>query len=116
MNGLTLDIVFKSQKLAQILNFEVNLKKKYGARVSRTIMIRMSVLKNARTLGFVPKTPPDRCHQLKGRRKGQFAVDLDETRRIVFRPNHEHTPRLDDGGLDLNGVTAIEILDVTDYH
>ena len=111
-----MDIVFKSRKLAQIFNSEVNLKKKFGAKVSRTIMMRMSVFKNARTLDLVPKTPPDRCHQLKGRRKGRFAVDLDESRRLVFGPNLEHTPRLDDGGLDLNGVTAIEILDVTDYH
>ncbi len=79
-------------------------------------MIRMSVLRNARTLELVPKTPPDRCHQLKGRRKGQFAVDIDESRRLVFKPNHERTPRLDDGSIDLNGVTAIKVLDVTDYH
>ena len=111
-----MDIVFKSQKLAQIFNSETNLKKNYGAKVARIIMIRAFVLKNARNLGFVPKTPPDRCHQLKGRRKGQFAVDLDEKRRLIFKPYHEHTPRLEDGGIDLNGVTAIEILDVTDYH
>ena len=111
-----MDIVFKSQKLAQVFNSETNLKKKFGAKVSRTIMIRMSVLKNSKALGFVPKTPPDRCHQLKGRRKGHFALDLDKTRRLVFKPNHEHTPRLDDGSIDLNGVTAIEIIDVIDYH
>ena len=111
-----LDIVFKSQKLAQIFNSENNLKKKYGIKCSRTIMIRMSVLRNASTLEIVPKTPPDRCHQLKGRRKGQFAVELDATRRLVFKPNHEQTPLSNDGGIDLNGVTAIMILDVTDYH
>ncbi|MCY4545402.1 MAG: killer suppression protein [Gemmatimonadetes bacterium] len=111
-----MDIVFRSQKLAQVFNSEYDLKKKYGAKGSRTFMIRMSVLRNARTLEIVPKTPPDRCHQLKGRRKGQFAVDLDETRRLVFKPNHEQTPLSDDGSIDLNGVTAIMILDVTDYH
>jgi len=111
-----LDIVFKSQRLAQIFNSEIILTKKYGIKVSRAIMIRMSVLSNARTLDLVPKTPPERCHQLKGSRKGQFAVDLDKTLRLIFKPNHEQTPRLDDGGIDLNGVTAIEILDVTDYH
>lgn len=111
-----LDIVFKSQKLAQIFNSKFDLKKKYGVKAARTIMIRMSVLKNARTLEIVPKTPPDRCHQLKGNRKGQFAVEIDKSRRLVFKPNHDRTPRLDDGSIALNGVTAIEILDVTDYH
>ncbi len=79
-------------------------------------MIRMSVLRNARTLELVPQTPPERCHQLKGNRKGQFAVDIDASRRLVFKPNHERTPRLDDGSIDLNGVMAIKVLDVTDYH
>ena len=88
----------------------------YRPKLSRTIMIRMSVLSNARSLDLVPETPPERCHQLRARRKGQFAVDLDKSCRLVFKPNHDRTPRLDDGSIDLNGVTAIEILEVTDYH
>lgn len=111
-----LDIDFQSNRLLKTFNSEFILTKKYGEKVARVIMIRMAVLRNARTLDLVPKTPPDRCHQLIGNRKEQFAVDLDKTRRLVFKPNHEQTPRLDDGGIDLNGVTAIEILDVIDYH
>lgn len=111
-----MDIAFKSQKLAQIFSSETNLKKKYGTKVSLAIMTRMGVLSSARTLKLVPKTPPERCHQLKGSRKEQFAVDLDRALRLVFIVNHEQIPRLDDGGIDLNGVTAIKILDVTDYH
>jgi proteic killer suppression protein len=65
---------------------------------------------------MVPTTPPERRHQLKGRRKEQFAVDLDRSRRLVFKPANEPIPYSDDGGIDLDRVTAITILEVVDYH
>lgn len=79
-------------------------------------MRRMLVLRAARTLQEVPIRPPERRHELKGQRKGQFAVDLKHPRRLVFRPNHDPLPRKPDGGLDLEAITAIMILKVEDYH
>jgi proteic killer suppression protein len=35
---------------------------------------------------------------------------------LIFRPAHNPVPKKDDGGIDLAAVTAIEILDVRDYH
>ena len=79
-------------------------------------MSRLAVLKNARTLAEAPSSPPDRRHPLKGEREGQYAVDLDHPRRLVFELNHEPVPRKQDGGIDLDKVTAIIIVDVVDYH
>ena len=79
-------------------------------------MMRLSVLKNARSLASVPITPPERRHLLKGRRKAQFAVDLVHPYRLIFTPNHNPVPRLDDGGIDIDSVTAITIMEVIDYH
>lgn len=79
-------------------------------------MIRLAVLRNARTLALVPTTKPERRHLLKGKRKGQFAVDLDRSFRLVFEPNHDPVPRSEDGGIDIERVTAITITEVTDYH
>ena len=80
------------------------------------IMSRLAVLKNARTLGDVPSTPPERCHPLKAKREGQYAVDLAHPRRLVFKPNHDPVPRKDDGGIDPAKVTSITIIEVVDYH
>ena len=77
---------------------------------------RLAVLSNARALADVPSTPPERCHPLRGEREGQYAVVLVHPRRLVFAPNHEPIPRKDDGGIDLDKVTAITIVDVVDYH
>ena len=84
--------------------------------MAKVIMMRMAVLKAARSLALVPTTPPDRCHQLSGDRHEQFAVDLVHPHRLVFEPSHQPLPRRSDGGIDTEQVTAITILDVIDYH
>ena len=109
-------IAFKTRKLEKTFNSGSILKRKYGDKVARAIMIRLAVLKNARTLANVPVSPPERRHLLKGRRKEQYAVDLDQSVRLVFEPNHEPVPCLDDGSIDLDRVTAITVIEVTDYH
>ncbi len=81
-----------------------------------TIMARIGFLKNAASLQKVPESPPDRRHQLKGRRSEQFAVDLVHPYRLVFEPSHGKLPRKEDGGIDLEQITAIKILEVVDYH
>ena len=79
-------------------------------------MVRLAVLTAAGNLAKVPTTPPERMHQLEGKRKGQFAVDLDHIHRLVFVPNHDPLPRTEDGGIDRVQVTAITINEVVDYH
>lgn len=88
----------------------------YGPRMSKTIMKRIAVLKGASKLSLVPITKPPRCHQLTEDRDEQFAVDLEHPKRLVFCPNHDPIPRNEDGGIDKDQVTAIEILEVIDYH
>lgn len=111
-----MDITFKTAKLEKTFNSEKMLIREYGAENARYIMRRMSVLRAAPVLAEVPNRNPERCHELKGNRKGQFAVDIKDPFRIVFIPNHDSLPLRDDGGIDLARVTAITILDVEDYH
>ena len=111
-----MEIAFRTRKLGKTLNSESELQKAYGEPMAVKLMSRLAVLKNARTLAEVPSSPPDRCHPLKGEREGQYAVDLDHPRRLVFELNHEPVPRKQDGGIDLDKVTAIIIVDVVDYH
>lgn len=111
-----MDIAFRTRKLEKAFNPMAALRKTYGAQMAKVIMMRMAVLKAARNLALVPTTRPDRRHQLRGDREEQFAVDLVHPHRLVFEPNHEPIPRTDDGGIDTEQVTAITILDVTDYH
>ena len=84
--------------------------------MARSIKMRLAVMKSARTLQQVPTTPPDRCHMLRGDRLGQYAVDLVHPHRLVFEPNHDPVPRREDGGVDLDEVTAVTVIDILDYH
>ena len=79
-------------------------------------MIRLATLKAAETLEQVPMTPPDRRHQLRGDRDGQYAVNLVYPYRLIFEPNHDPIPRKEDGGIDAKKVSAITIIEVIDYH
>ena len=111
-----MDIAFRTRKLEKTFNSAGELQKAYGARMAKAIINRLAVLMAARTLALVPTTPPDRRHQLRGDRDEQFAVDLVHPHQLVFEPNHDPLPRKDDGGIDVEQVTAITIIEVIDYH
>lgn len=111
-----MDITFKTRNLARICNTERALKARYGDPMAKTIMRRLVVLENARTLSRVPTSKPERRHQLTGDRSGQYAVDLVQPYRLIFVPDHDPLPRLDDGGIDTDRVTAIKVTGITDYH
>ena len=111
-----MDIAFRTGKLSRIFNSAELLRAEYGKEQAAVIMRRIMFLKAAPNLENVPHTPPTERHELKGRRKGEFAVTLKQPYRLTFKPNHEPVPLKDDGGIDLKRVTAILILDVEDYH
>lgn len=111
-----MDIAFRTRKLEKAFNSTEVLQKAQGARMAEAIKIRLAVLKAARSLALVPATPPDRRHQLRGDRDEQFAVDLVHPHRLVFQADHDPVPRKQDGGIDVEQVTAITIVAVIDYH
>ena len=110
------EVTFRNRRLQRTFNSDKALRRTYGDNIARRIRTRLAVLKNAANLARVPATPPERCHALSQNRKGQYAVDLDKRNRMVFIPNHDPVPLKEDGGVDLEGVTAITILEVVDYH
>jgi proteic killer suppression protein len=110
-----MNIAFKTKKLGKTLSKEAAIKAAYG-KLARRIMRRMAVLAAAQSLADVSHLPPERCHELKGDRKGTFAVDLDGNNRLVFEPDHDPVPVADGGGIDLQQVTAVKILGMKDYH
>lgn len=111
-----MDIAFKNRKLAKVFSSHATLAREYGDQMARTVAMRLAALRSARTLAVVPPTRPERRHLLSGRRKGQYAVDLVHPYRLVFEPAHDPVPHTTDGGIDMDRVTAITIMEVVDYH
>lgn len=111
-----MEILFQSPSMERLFNSERELRRTYGARMTRTILARLETLANADTLAMIPHTPPERLHLLTGRRRFQYAVDLAHPYRLVFRPADTPIPLRNDGGVDLTQVTSITIIEVIDYH
>ena len=110
------NISFKNKKLQGIFESDAAIKKAFGKVNARYIQRRMTFLRAAPSLSHVPHQRPERCHQFEGRGKEQFVVDVKQPFRLVFKPAHNPLPRSNDGGIDLEQITAIEILAVEDYH
>ena len=111
-----MQITFKNNKLKKIFDSHKELFRVYGEVRGKRIERRMSVLRAASCLEKVPVEKPDRRHALSLNRKGQFAVDITENYRLIFEPSNNPLPLQKDGGLDLNRITDIKILEVEDYH
>ena len=111
-----MDITFRTRKPEKTFNSAVALKRAYGARMAKVIMIRLAVLRAARNLALVPTSRPERVHRLRGDRHDQYAVDLVHPYRLVFELDHAPLPRVEDGGVAAEQVTAIVIVEVIDYH
>jgi toxin HigB-1 len=105
-------IYFSTNKLQKTFNSHAELVKKYGDERAKMIERRMSVLKAAVNLEEVPTIKPERCHQLVGDRKYEYAVDLKHPFRLIFTPNlNSHKEKF-----DLKEITEIVILGVENYH
>ncbi len=73
-------------------------------------------LNAAETLEDISKVPPVKCHELKGNRKGQLAVNLEGGVRLVFIPASDPVPIKEDDGLDWRQIKEIVIIGIEDYH
>jgi len=111
-----MNILFKNRRLEKLCNNFNKLVKKYGNKRAKIIIRRLSELKAMENLGVARKLPQLRCHELKGDRKGELAVDLDHPYRLIFTVAQEPIPVKDDGGLDWEKVHSIKILEIEDYH
>ena len=110
-----MDIAYKSNKMRKTFNSTEALKEHYGKLASR-IESREDILRTSESLADVPAGTPTYRHELKGNRKGEFAVKLNANYRLVFVPNHDPVPRREDGGIDLEKITSVILLSVEDYH
>ena len=110
-----MDIIYSSDKLRDFCNDGRKAQKKYGKKQAKLLRRRLDDLRAAPALATF-RNLPGRCHELKGERAGQLALDLEGGDRLIFEPANNPIPRKEDGGLDWNQVTQARILGIGDYH
>ena len=109
-------VSFSTNSMQKRCSEEKAMQKQWGKNLARRLKQRLTELKAAATLQDICSTPPARCHELKGKRKGQLSVDLEHPYRLIFNPDHSPMPRTKDGGLDWDKVTEVMVIEVVDTH
>ena len=111
-----MDIDFKAKKLEKICNTYALAKKEYGEDVARKLMQRLNELRAAECLGQISHLPPPQLHEIGGIRPGCYGIHLKEPFRLVIKPANTPVPKKQDGGIDLQKVNFISVIEVEDYH
>lgn len=111
-----MEVTFATRNMQKRCSDDKAMQKQWGKKLARRLKQRLMELLAATTLQDIRRTPPARCHELTGNRKGQLSVDLEHPYRLIFKPDHSPMPCKNDGGLDWGSVTKIVIIEIVDTH
>lgn len=101
-----MDIPFTSKDLEQLCLDERKQARELGSSGARRLRTRLAELSAATNVGALVAGRP---HPLVADRAGQFALDLDAGRRLVFEPADAHAPRTASGAIDWHAVRSVRI-------
>ena len=96
-------ITYKNNKIKKVCTNVSEAEKRHGIEMAEKIMLRIDQISAALSVEMMIQFRIGRCHQLKGNRKNQFAVDLVHPYRLVFEKM----------GTEIQIANIIEIID---YH
>lgn len=98
-----MEITYKNNKIRKICTDIKVAEKTYGAQMAEKIDMRIGEISAADTVEMMIQFRIGRCHPLTQNRKGQYAMDLVHTYRLVFEKNG-------------NEIQIANILEIVDYH
>ncbi|MYE38178.1 MAG: hypothetical protein F4X82_01500 [Candidatus Spechtbacteria bacterium SB0662_bin_43] len=108
-------VQFRNKKLKSELQDLEHLSKRFDAKEVESIIDILTRLEEVQFLSELPRN--FRCHPLKGKMKGRFAIDVPATgkrrggNRLVLQPTEESSNETDP-----RKVSHILILGIGDYH
>ncbi|MDZ8262293.1 killer suppression protein HigA [Nostoc sp. ChiQUE01b] len=108
-----MEITFANSKLQKLCQQQDLAQKKLGANCARKLTARLADLA---AVSCVKELFAGHPHPLKGDRTGEFAVNLEGGKRLVFKPDNDPIPLTEDGSIDWSQVTAVCIVFIGDYH
>lgn len=108
-------IIFRNNGLRKLCNSFSIAKRKLGENCSKKLFQRLDEIADSDNLSIFKKVHP-RLHQLKGRQSDQWSADLQHPFRLIFKIANDPVPKLEDGGINLEKVSIINIWNVEDTH
>lgn len=79
-----MEIRFRTRKLEKQYVRHREAEKAYGKDVARKYLQRVNIIKAAKDIKELSQLPGLRCHELKGSREGQWAMNLTGFYRLIF--------------------------------
>lgn len=98
-----MQIEYKNSKIEKICTNAYEAEKKHGKEMAEKIQLRIDQISAALSIEMMIQYKIGRCHQLKGNRKEQYAVDLVHPYRLVFEKKG-------------NEIQIANIMEIVDYH
>ncbi|MCL1480502.1 MULTISPECIES: type II toxin-antitoxin system RelE/ParE family toxin [unclassified Marinobacter] len=77
-------VEFRKKKLEKCFKHKKQATKEFGDQVARKYIQRIEIIKSVANLDDLKGMPGLRCHPLKGKRQGQYAVKLTGFYRLIF--------------------------------
>lgn len=109
-------VSFDDRKLERQALDPKRAKKELGEQQAKRLLARLADMQAASTLAELKMLHSGRLHPLTGDRLGQLSLDLVHPYRLIFVPDHEPIPRLEDGGLDWSRITSVCVLGIENTH
>jgi len=110
-----MNVTFSDKKFQKIVNDDRKMDRVFGKIRAEKLRVRLIQLEDAETLEEV-RYLPGNYHELIGDRKGQWACDLDQPYRLIFKPHEEPIPENEHGQYIWLEILGVEIIEVVNYH
>jgi plasmid maintenance system killer protein len=111
------DIIFSSPHLQRDCCDFVRASRKWGDQQAQRLNLRLDQLRAVNTFADLNKLPFGNLHPLLGNRRGQFSLAVLGGLRLIFQPAGDpHIIQNNRGEWIWQAITAVEILEVVDYH
>lgn len=92
-----MDITFGDRQLQKLCEQQNLAQRKLGANCAKKLKTQLAILRAAICVTELVIGHP---HPLKGDRAGEFAVNLEGGKRLVFKPDNDPIPLSEDGSID----------------
>ena len=109
-----MELTYKNEKLKELCvnpKYNKELVKKYGTDVAKKLPQRIKELEAFNSLNDIPTFPPFRRHKLSGNIDGEFAINITNQYRLIFRQK-ENNIIIE----DLRKIKEIEIMEVSKHY
>ncbi|GHT14870.1 hypothetical protein FACS1894170_12220 [Planctomycetales bacterium] len=110
-----MEILYANSRIQKLCTNAKESKKTLGQNCANVLKKRLEDILTVSDLEKL-RCYPGHYHELLGNRKGQVACSIAGTARLIFTPNDVLQSTKPDGGLDWAKVTAVVVLEITDYH